>query len=444
MRAETIAESRDCRKEIALAFLPQFWQSVTTMNRTDTKHRPSCVSSDVSGHRRKQVIVESDQRLHLDNAPNRPASIPFFVERLVNAAAAPKPRPRIGTLCNFIPVEIILAAGADTVRLDCGNSAAALAGEEHLAGDICPLAQATLGLFLREDGIPSTCDAFVIPASCDAKRKLAEILADFGPVFQLAMPVDPDPARHAEEIIVELKRLAAFVTDITGHAPNRADLHAAISLTARRSDLIRRLQDARIAQPGSLSIRDLFVTVQASLFSPEPIETWLKPAEILLSEVQACVPEPRSFRRRVVLTGSPIVWPNFKPLNLLELCGADVVADTICTGAHSCSDPALVAGASLEAAYRGLAERAAFGLVCPCFCSQATRLNRIIDLVEKRHADGVVQYALRFCHAFDLENCRIERTLRDRRIPFLNLSTDYNLEDTERLRARIELFLETL
>ncbi len=389
-------------------------------------------------------MVEANQRQHLDEAPNRPASIPYFVERLVNAAAAPKPRPRIGTLCNFIPIEVILAAGADTVRLDCGNSAAALAGEEHLAGDICPIAQATLGLFLREDGIPSTCDAFVIPAACDAKRKLAEILADFGPVFQLALPTDPDTARHVDEIVAELKRLAVFVSGITGHTPTRADLLAAIGLTTRRTELIRRLQDARIAQPGSLSIRDLFVTVQASLFSPEPIETWLKPAELLLSEVQACVPAPRSFRRRVVLTGSPIVWPNFKPLNLLELCGADVVADTICTGAQSCNDPVVLDGTSLEAAYRALAERATFGLVCPCFCSQNIRLNRIMDLVEKRHADGVVQYTLRFCHAFDLEHCRIERTLRDRRIPFLNLSTDYNLDDTELLRARIETFLETL
>ena len=441
---EKCARKQSLTKEIALAFLLHFWHSIKTMNRSDKKPRAPLVSSDSPGNRRKQAMVESAQRQHLDDAPNRPSSIPYFVERLVNAAKAPKPRPRIGILCNFIPVEVILAAGADTVRLDCGNSAAALSGEEHLTGDICPLAQATLGLFLREDGIPRTCDAFVIPASCDAKRKLADILAHFGPVFQLALPTDPDSACHADEIVAELKRLAAFVATITGHTLNRAGLFAAIALTARRNDLIRRLQVARSAQPGSLSIRDLFVTVQASLFSPEPLETWIKPAEVLLAEVQACVPEPRSLRRRVVLTGSPIIWPNFKPLNILEMCGADVVADTICTGTQSCSDPVVLGGTSLDAAYRALAERAAFGLVCPCFCGQTTRINRIIDLVEKHHADGVVQYALRFCHAFDLENCRIERTLRDRRIPFLNLSTDYNLEDTERLRARTETFLETL
>ncbi len=414
------------------------------MKRPERNSRLRPDYTDKPGSRLKQARVEADQRRHLDSALDRPVGIAYFVERLVNAPASPKTRPRVGVLCNFIPVEIIMAAGADPVRLDCGNSAAALAGEAYLADDICPLAQATLGLFLRDDGIPRTCDAFVIPASCDAKRRLADILTDFGPVFQLSLPTDPDTGHHADQIVAELKRLAVFMATITGQPVERAGLRAAIGLTARRSEVIHRLQKARIAQPGVLSIRDLFVTVQASLFSPEPLETWLKPAEQLLAETQAYAPTPRGFRRRVVLTGSPIVWPNFKPLNILETCGADIVADTICTGAQSCLDPADLAETSLEACYHALAVRASFGTVCPCFCSQTTCLTRILELAEKTRADGVVQYALRSCRAFDLEHYQIERVLRDRRVPFLNLSTDYTLDDTEQLRSRIETFLASL
>ena len=401
-------------------------------------------TSDNPGNRRKQAFFEADQRRRLEDAPHRPSGISTFVERLTSAATAPKQRPRIGVLCNFAPAEIIMAAGADPVRLDCGNGAAAVAGEEILSGDICPLAKATLGVFMREDGLPRTCDAYIVPDACDAKRKMAEILADFGPVFQLSLPNDKDTERHAEKTAAELKRLAAFVAGVTGHAPDRKGLRAAIELTNRRSDIVRRMQEARIAQPAALSMRDFFVVIQSSLFSPEPLETWLEPAERLLAEVEAFKPERHSLRPRVVFTGSPVIWPNFKTLNVLEECGADIVADTLCSGAQACIDPAVLAETSLEACYRALAARSIFGALCPCFNSQATRLNRILDLVDAAHAAGVVQFSLRLCQPFDLENYRLERILKDRRIPFLNLRTDYSLEDTEQLRVRIEAFLETL
>jgi benzoyl-CoA reductase/2-hydroxyglutaryl-CoA dehydratase subunit BcrC/BadD/HgdB len=43
-----------------------------------------------------------------------------------------------------------------------------------------------------------------------------------------------------------------------------------------------------------------------------------------------------------------------------------------------------------------------------------------------------------------VENYRIGRVLKEKDIPFLNLRTDYSMEDTEQLRVRIEAFIETL
>jgi len=413
-------------------------------HRHENPYRLPPVLSDNPGNRRKQGNVETEQRRRLAETPVRPDGIAFFEDRLARAASAPKARPRIGYLCNLVPVEILMAAGADPVRLDGGNSAAAVAGEEILAGDICPLAKATLGIFLREDGLPHTCDAYVVPAACDAKRKLAEILSDIAPVFALALPPDNDSARHAAGMADELRRLAAFAQGITGVAPDRRHLREAVQLTARRSDIVRRLQEVRIAHPEALGMRDLFVCIQSSLFSPEPLETWLEPAAALLAGVECFLPERRRLRPRVILTGAPVVWPNFKVLNVLEECGADAVADTLCTGVQACVDPAVLSENTVEACLRALAARSIFGSVCPCFTSQVSRLNRVLDLVEQTGAAGVVQYSLRLCQSFDMENYRLERILKARRIPFLNLRTDYSLEDTEQLRVRIEAFLETL
>jgi benzoyl-CoA reductase/2-hydroxyglutaryl-CoA dehydratase subunit BcrC/BadD/HgdB len=56
----------------------------------------------------------------------------------------------------------------------------------------------------------------------------------------------------------------------------------------------------------------------------------------------------------------------------------------------------------------------------------------------------VLSYGLRLCQLFDIEAYRLQAVLKERRIPHLNLRTDYSLEDTEQLRVRLEAFLETV
>ena len=73
-----------------------------------------------------------------------------------------------------------------------------------------------------------------------------------------------------------------------------------------------------------------------------------------------------------------------------------------------------------------------------------TRLGRVLDLVERHAADGVLHHGLRLCQLYDMEVHRLSAVLKDRKIPFMNLRPDYSLEDTEQLRVRLEAFLETI
>jgi len=146
----------------------------------------------------------------------------------------------------------------------------------------------------------------------------------------------------------------------------------------------------------------------------------------------------------MILTGAPMIWPNFKVLNLIEESGADVVADTLCCGAQSCCDPVVADERSRSALMRALAQRYVFASACPCFVSQATRISRVLELAGEHHAAGVINYSLRLCQLFDMETYRLSRVMRARKMPFMNLRTDYSLEDTEQLRVRLEAFLETV
>ncbi|MFH1605121.1 MAG: 2-hydroxyacyl-CoA dehydratase family protein [Pseudomonadota bacterium] len=378
-------------------------------------------------------------RLHAE-LRRRPKNIAYF-EGLMNGGSGAG--PRVGYFCNMIPVELIRAMGARPVRLGCGNAALVQPGEEVFSGEICPVAKASFATFLEADSLANTCDLLVIPTSCDAKKKLGEALSDFKPTFMFNLPPEQDAHRYGKLVAAELTRMAGFLGGHLGRRLSGRELRSRIDLGQRRSALVRRLQAVRAAKPAVMSVRDFFLIVQSS-FMGGALEEWLEQAGPALAEAESFAPARKRLRPRMVLTGAPIIWPNFKVLNLIEESGADVVADTLCTGAQSCADPVVYDERGTRALLRALGARYVFGSACPCFISQATRLSRILELVGEFEADGVINYGLRLCQLFDMEAYRLQRVLKLRKIPFINLRTDYSLEDTEQLRVRLEAFLETV
>ncbi|OGV60112.1 MAG: hypothetical protein A2498_02205 [Lentisphaerae bacterium RIFOXYC12_FULL_60_16] len=409
----------------------------------DARFKLPPVRTDNPGVQRRARVIEHQAAQSLARIARRPPDIAWFESTLNTLPAGPADLPWVGYFCNLVPPELIEAFGARAVRLDCGNAALVQTGEEVLSGEICPLAKSSFARFLDPSGPLASCRALILPASCDAKRKLAEVLSDYVPTFILNLPTEQDAGRYLDSAARELERAAAFLAGVLGVRLSRRSLRAAIETSRQRAARIRELDTLRTAEPGSLSARDAFLILQASFTGIPPAE-WNRRVDAVLAWMRAFVPARERLRPRLVLTGAPIIWPNFKVLNLIEECGADIVGDTLCTGMQAGWDPVQVDEPGLRALWRALAARYTFAAPCPCFVSQGRRINRILELTSERHAHGVVHYGLRLCPLFDMESYRLNRILRQRGIPFLNLRTDYSLEDTEQLRVRLEAFLETV
>lgn len=394
-------------------------------------------------NRRKRAFVEDEELRQLSKISSRVSNINFFEDVLTGKYQENFARPRIGFFCHLVPDELIMALGAQPVRLDCGNSAAVAEGEDVLAGDICPLTKSSFGMFLDKDSRANSCVGLVLAASCDAKRKLGEVLNDFKPVFSLVIPAEQNSREYARLVQREIMRLVKFLEKLLGMRLKRRALKDAINLSRRRTALVRELQEIRNNNPSCMSIRDLFLIVQSSS-GIAPLEVWLTETEKAVEELKIRDGSRKNLHQRLVLTGAPILWPNFKILSVVEESGAEIVADTLCSGTQSCFDPVVVDEYGLSGMLRALVLKHIFASICPCFISQTTRINRVLELVETCKADGVVSHSLRLCQLFDVENFRLEQTLRERKIPYLNLRTDYSREDVEQLRVRIEAFLETI
>ncbi|MBN1257852.1 MAG: 2-hydroxyacyl-CoA dehydratase [Planctomycetes bacterium] len=399
-------------------------------------------SEDPAAKRYSRLVFEQQRKRNAE-IPVRPSNISWFEKILMEEAGEGDARSPIGYFCNMVPQELILAMGAKPVRLGCGNPALVQPGDEVFSGEICPVAKASFASFLDEKSLASRCDLLIVPTSCDAKKKLGEVLADFAPTFVLNLPPEQDANRYGASMASELERMTRFISKQLGLKLKRRALLKEIEAAQTRTAIVRSLQDARSEKPAALSIRDLYVILQAS-FAGVPLVDWNREADKVLQEVNSYQVDRKRMRPRLVLTGAPIIWPNFKLLNLIEECGADVVADTLCTGIQSCFDPVVIDEKSKSAIYRALAQRYIFASPCPCFISQATRLSRILDLVKEHRADGVLHYGLRLCQLFDMEVYRLGAIMRQKKIPFTTIRTDYSLEDTEQLRVRLEAFLETV
>ncbi|MDZ7816455.1 MAG: 2-hydroxyacyl-CoA dehydratase family protein [Planctomycetota bacterium] len=353
------------------------------------------------------------------------------------------PEGRVGYFCQMVPPEIPRAMGLTPVRLGCGNAALVQSGEEVLSGEICPLTKSSFAQFLQEDHPANYTECLVIPTACDAKKKLGEVLADYRPVFMFNLPPEQDYSQYADSLVKELKKLVKFLQKSTGRKLKRRALVREVTASQKVSQLAREFEKLRAYDPRCISARDTFLIVQ-SYHSGMDVEVWLDEARRAYEQSAKAAEDKPSLRPRLVLTGAPIVWPNFKPLTLIETSGADIVADTLCTGLQSLIDPPVCEEHSMSALMRALAQKYVFASACPCFISAATRISRTLDLVSEYNAQGVLHYGLRLCQLFDIEVYKLSEVLRENKVPFMNMRTDYSLEDTEQLRVRLEAFLETL
>ena len=147
---------------------------------------------------------------------------------------------------------------------------------------------------------------------------------------------------------------------------------------------------------------------------------------------------------RIMLTGSPIVFPNIKIPLLIEEMGGIVAGDETCMGERGLWDPAVITDDSFDGMIRALANRALRPCPCPTFADNSQRIYRLKQLIKENQIQGVIYHVLRGCLVYDFEYKRIEEELGQLGIPVIRLESDYNEEDIEQLRIRIEAFIELI
>ena len=406
-----------------------------------------------------KVTAENIERMK-KTAPNRPETMTYFDEisdffgkrEHEIRAAKEEGKKVIGYNCMFAPIELILAADAIPVRVNSGWYDASKLGDRIVPVEVCPVIRSMIGAkMVGLSPYLELSDAVINTLTCDGMTKLGEILSDYKPIWTMCPPRAKDSPQSMVFWREELKTVKQKIEDLTGNKITDKKLMSTIRLLQKATKAFRRLQDIRKGSPVIMG-RDAMLVNQTSMW--DNIERWTKKTEELCDDLEervrqkmwACPPDTP----RVMVTGTPMVWPdNWKLPNLVEESNPQgvLVVDELCSSDRLLYDPVGVDEWTMDDMFNAVAERYLLTSTCPCFTSKdgnEDRINWLLDKLKEFKVDGVIYYVVRGCMLYAMEYTRIKRILDHKNVPIYYLDTDYTREDVGQMKTRVEAFLEML
>jgi len=353
----------------------------------------------------------------------------------------------VGTYCVMLPSELIWAAGAMPVRLCSGSYTAYTIGDDLVPRDACPLVKSVMGFGeIEVSPLYSNCSLMVIPVTCDCKKKLAGMLERLKPTVTLHVPSSKERDADVEEYVRELYRLIPILEEVTGRQVTPQSLAEAINQKDYAQYEMSRFLTYRQHNPPLLHGTQVMAVMNAFAYMP-PLE-WAKCMRQLNDELEERLKQKKfaakANRPRILVTGSPILYPNLKIPLLIEEMGGMLVGDETCMGERALYDPLTVTDRSFDGMMRALAGRYTRPCTCPTFTENRQRIFRIKQMIKDHQIQGVIYHVLRGCLVYDYEYPVLEEELEKEGIPIIRVESDYNEEDVEQLRIRIEAFIELL
>jgi benzoyl-CoA reductase/2-hydroxyglutaryl-CoA dehydratase subunit BcrC/BadD/HgdB len=352
----------------------------------------------------------------------------------------------VGQLCVLAPAEPIYAAGAVPVRI-CSGEAECAQRAQDLVGDagLCPLVKAIIGGALSQSSpYIAMSDLVVGPTPCDAKLKAGEILDDMVPVISMNMPrVKTEKAR--ETWLDEVKRMVAAVEKVAGRQITAKSLRDAVLKYQKAQAAWRRFSEIR-KKGNVIWGRDMLLIAELTFI--DDIVRWTENLERLNDELEQRVKDGKfvapADAPRILIGGSPIVWPNWKVPHLIEDLGALIVDDELCTATRALINPTVVEEATFGTMLESVADRYLFPCTCPCFTPNNDRETNLLRKIKDYKVDGIVFHVLKGCHLNSIDATRIKTLMKEQGVPLLVLDSDYGEGDVGQLKIRVEAFLEML
>lgn len=349
----------------------------------------------------------------------------------------------VGIYCTYGPRELVLAAGAIPVGL-CGTRQEPIAAAEvDLPRNLCPVIKSSYG-FAVSDTCPyfHFSDLIIGETTCDGKKKMFELMRHLKPVHVMQLPKMPDQKASLELWYQEMIRLQRVLEEAFEVKITEADLREAIHIVNEGNRALQDLFDLNRARPPVISGMNLIKVFWQLGFHTDRLAR-VSMLDRLKTELEDQAAHESAYNKdipRILLTGTPVGMGSEKVVELVEECGALVIALENCGGYKTVGlridendprDPLLL-----------LAEKY-LQIPCSVMSPNTGRFKLLRQMCSDFQVDGVIDLTWQACHTYNIESHQVAEMVKNElNIPFLQLETDYSISDREALRTRIQAFLE--
>ena len=344
-----------------------------------------------------------------------------------------------GVFCTFTPLEILDAAGFSPVSL-CGMSSETIpAAEAHLPKNLCPLVKSSYG-FAVSDKCPYTyfSDLIVGETTCDAKKKMYELLGKLKQVYILHLP----QGEKENALDIWTDELRQFIRYLESHFPvsiSEESLRKAALVRNQERTARYDLMNLQLSHPPKAWGYDLYKAFEGAgfLFDRSEALSRLQELKDQILREPAGVPQTA---KRILVTGCPIGGVLEKTVKVIEQSGGVVVCYENCSGVKAVQENVDTGAPDIV---RAIAKRY-LSIGCAVMTPDSRRLDLLRRLVREFDVDGVIDVDLQACTPYLVESHTIRNLIQELGIPFLQVETDYSSGDSGQLATRIEAFLEML
>ncbi len=339
---------------------------------------------------------------------------------------------RMGYFCSLVPTEIIAAAGYRPVWVR-GRAGMTAAADAQLYPNMCPYIKSLFTDAVEAGG--NAFDGLVFARSCDGVRRLYDAWKAYIPskfTYMLEVPKNTDELAVAY-YASELRDLAAQMGKASGCEVTVSTIRRSIKEANSARRRLRELYSRQSSSPLPMAGSELF-SQGLELLHCEDGSRDIPAMQIKSGEAAAAGSRRKT---RIMVYGNVMSRPDI--LLMLEGSGAEVPVADVCTGLRFFErivdergdDPFV----SLAQAYLGPPR-------CSRTAAPAETHARIRDNVDRYKVNGVVLTALKFCDQQLYDVPYLLKMLNDDGIPVLFLENDYVFKDKDRIRTRLEAFVE--
>lgn len=346
---------------------------------------------------------------------------------------------------NFVPQELILAAGAEPYWMCRGGEPEPPdAVLEYMLRFMNPLARSVAGYHLMGlDPVTPIADMIAVNQTDCHIGRISELMEYLNlPIYKIGVPPDWKKDFAAEYYYKALLRFRKRLEDLTGNTIEDLALKKGIEQSNEINSVLRKIDDLRKKDAPPVGGYD-FIHLNHHSFFVEP-EASLEKLTAFHERASSANGRFDKNAPRILLAGHAVAVGDYVVLKLIEDSGSLIVADMLDEGIRWYKWDIPTDGDLLRNIWKAkYLDKPPMNIFQPAW---KDRFAYMKTLIEEYRVDGVIWYQLAFDEIYDMECTCLAKWLGEMKMPFLKLesSYEYSREAMGPLTTRIESFVESV